>query len=88
MPQLLSEDKRLDWKNLIEQQSQNSLSIEKWCLKNQIRPHTFHYWKEKLSPKPLNRSSFPEVSLKRDTALAIKCRGLRLRIDKECDPSR
>lgn len=86
MPQPLSEDKRLEWKNLIEQQRKSGLSIEKWCLKNQIRPHTFHYWKEKLSPKPLNRSSFAEVSLKRNAALTIECRGLRLRIDNECDP--
>lgn len=85
MPKPIPPEKQLEWKEKIGQQQESGLSIEKWCFQNQIRPHTFHYWKEKFFPKPLNRSSFAEVSLKRDTALTIECRGLRLRIDKECD---
>jgi len=33
-----SEEKKLEWKTLIEQQRQSGLSIEKWCLREQIRP--------------------------------------------------
>jgi hypothetical protein len=44
MPRPASEEKKkLDWKNLIEQQGRSGLSIEKWCLQNQIRRSTFLY---------------------------------------------
>lgn len=56
MPIAASEDKQLEWKNLIEQQRQSGLSVDKWCLQNQIRPSTFQYWKDKLFPKRLQKS--------------------------------
>ena len=76
MPIPASEAKQLEWKNLIEQQRQSSLSVEKWCLQNQIRPHTFRYWKEKLFPKQLQKSSFTELNMKRADAISLQARGL------------
>jgi len=86
MPRPLSEDKKLEWENLIEQQEQSGLSIEKWCLQNQIKPHTFHYWKEKLFPKSLQKTSFTEFNMKRPNAISLQARGVYVRMGGDCDP--
>ena len=80
-----SEDKKLEWNHLIKQQRLSGLSIEKWCLQNQIRPHTFRYWKEKLF-EPLQKSSFAELPIKRPDAVLFQIRGLHIRMDSDCDP--
>ena len=86
MPRPSSEDKKLEWKNLIEQQHQSGLSVEKWCLQNQIRPFTFRYWKEKLFLKPLQKSSFTELNMKKSDAISLQARGLYVRMGSDCDP--
>ena len=86
MPIPASEEKRLEWKNLIEQQRQSNLSVDKWCLQNQIRPHTFRYWKEKLFPKQLQKSSFTELNMKRADALSLQARDFYVRMGSDCDP--
>ncbi|HLB52479.1 MAG TPA: hypothetical protein VJK48_02070 [Chlamydiales bacterium] len=86
MPKPLSEEKKLEWKNLIEQQRQSDLSIEKWCRQFQIHPHTFHYWKEKLFPKPLQKTSFTELNIKRSDAISLQACGISIRIGSDCDP--
>ena len=86
MPSSSSEAKRLEWNTLIEQQRQSGLSIEKWCLQKQIRPHTFHYWKDKLSPKQLEKSSFTELNMKRPDAISLQARGVYVRMGNDCDP--
>lgn len=86
MPIPTPEEKKLEWKNLIEQQRQSGLSIEKWCRQNQIVPHTFHYWKDKLFPRPLQKSSFTELNMKRSDAVALQARGLYVRMGSDCDP--
>ena len=86
MPSPASEDKQLEWKNLIKQQRQSDLSIEKWCQQNQIRPHTFHYWKDKLFPRQLQKSSFAELNMKRPDAISLQARGLYVRMGSDCDP--
>ena len=86
MPNPASESKLLEWKTRIEQQRQSGLSIEKWCLQNQIRPHTFHYWKEKLFPKQLQKSSFTELNMRRHDAISLHARGFHVRMSSDCDP--
>ena len=86
MPKPTSPEKQLEWKNLIEQQCQSGLSIDKWCLQNQIRPHTFQYWKEKLFPRQLQKSSFAELSMKRPHAISLQAQGLYVRMGGDCDP--
>lgn len=87
MPIPASEDKRLEWRNLIEQQRQSGLSIEKWCLQNQIRPHAFHYWKDKLFPRQLQKSNFTELNMKRFDAISLQAKGLYVRMSSDCDPN-
>ncbi len=71
-----SDEKRSAWKERIQQQQASNLSIEKWCRQHQIRPHTFHYWKEKLFPKQLQRSSFAELNVKRPDAISLQAQGI------------
>jgi hypothetical protein len=59
---------------------------KKWCLQNQIRPHIFHYWKDKLFPKQLQKSSFAELNMKRPDAISLQAQGLYVRMGSDCDP--
>jgi hypothetical protein len=86
MPTPASEEKRLEWKNLIEQQRQSSLSINKWCQQNQISQTTFHYWKDKFFPRQLQKESFTELNIKRADAISLQARGLSIRMGSNCDP--
>ena|ERR1700728_1464011 len=86
MPNPASEDKQLEWKNLIEKQGQSGLSVEKWCLQNQLSPHVFHYWKKKLFPKRLQKSSFTELNMRRPDEISLQVRGLYIRMGSDCDP--
>lgn len=85
MPAPTSEEKKLEWKNRIEQQRQSGLTIEKWCLQNQIRSCTFHYWKDKLSSKPLQKSSFTEVNRKQPETIILQTRGIHIRMDGDAN---
>lgn len=86
MPKPASEDKKLEWKNLIEQQSHSNLSVEKWCKQNQISSHTFRYWKDKLLSKPLQKNSFTELNIKRPDIISLRARGIHIRMGNDCDP--
>jgi hypothetical protein len=86
MPKPTSPEKQLEWKGLIQKQQASGLSIDKWCLQNQIIPHVFHYWKSKLSPKQLEKSSFAELNIKRPDAISLQARGIYVRLGSDCDP--
>ena len=86
MPKPSSEDKKLEWENLIEEQRQSGLSIDKWCQQRNLIPHTFHYWKNKLFPKQLQKSNFTELSMRRPDAISLQARGLYVRMGSDCDP--
>ena len=87
MPIPASEETRLEWKNIIEEQHRSGLPVKKWCLQNQIRPSAFQYWKEKLFPKQLDKSSFTELNMKRPDAISLQARGLYVRMGSDCDPN-
>lgn len=80
-----SENRQTEWIKLIEQQRQSGLSIEKWCRQNQVRPHTFHYWKRRLFFKPLQKTSFTELNIKRPDAILLQACGIYIRIGSDCD---
>jgi len=83
----ISTEKELEWKNLIEQQRQSGLPIEKWCRQNQVRSSTFYYWKDKFFPKQLQKASFTELKIKRAApSLSLQAKGLHIRIGGDCDP--
>ena len=83
----VSDEKHLKWKNLIEQQRQSGLSVDKWCLQNQIRSSTFQYWKDKLFSKQLQKNSFTELNVKRPDAISLQAQGLYIRMGSDCDPN-
>lgn len=85
MPSPGSENNQTEWKHRIEQQRQSSLSIEKWCRQNQVRPHAFHYWKRRIFSKPLQRTSFEELHIKRPDAILLQACGIYIRIGSDCD---
>ena len=86
MPRPTSEEKRLKWRTLIEKQKQSGLPIRKWCLQNEVNPHTFCYWKARLFPKQLQKSSFIELKPKSSEAISLRARGFYIRMESSCDP--
>jgi len=87
MPKPLSSEKKLEWEEKIRKQKDSGLSIERWCNEHQIRTHTFHYWKERLSPKPLpGYLNFAELPHQKETGIVIERGHLRIRLDKYFDP--
>ena len=86
MPKPISTAIRIEWEVRIHQQRESGLSIAKWCSQNQLTPHTFYYWKSRLFPKSLTRSSFVELPATHGTGISIEYRGMRIHIDKAFDP--
>ena len=39
---------RLEWARHIETQEGSGLSQKKWCEANQVNPHNFRYWRQRL----------------------------------------
>jgi hypothetical protein len=87
VPTPTSEEKTLEWRSRIEKQRQSGLSVDKWCQQFQIRPSTFQYWKDKLFPRQLQKSSFAELNIKRPDAISLQGRGLYVRMSADCDPN-
>lgn len=85
MPIQASEEKRREWKNLIEKQRQSGLSVKKWCLQNQIRFSAFYYWQDRLFPKQLQKESFTELNIKRPDAISLQAQGIYIRIGSDCN---
>jgi hypothetical protein len=86
MPKPLSEEKKLEWRNLIEQQRQSGLSIAKWCSQKSHSAPAFYYWKEKLFLKPLQKTSFTEIHIKKPDSITLQACGISIRIGSDCDP--
>lgn len=85
MVKFVSEEKRIKWQGLIEQQKQSDLSAERWCQQNQINFRMFRYWKAKLFPKQLEKSSFTELNVRLPEAISLQARGIHIRISRNCD---
>lgn len=86
MPKFPSVDKKLKWKSLIEEQRQSGLSIKKWCQQKNLISNTFHYWKNRLSSKELQASSFVELKVKQPDEVSLQTRGLLIRLGSDCNP--
>jgi hypothetical protein len=87
MSKPLSPEQRLEWETRIRKQMESGLSVDRWCRENQIRPHAFYYWKERLFPKSLSRSHFSEILRPKTTGISLECRGVVLRVDPHFDPA-
>jgi hypothetical protein len=86
MSKKLSHEKIQKWKNDILEQQESGFSIDLWCNKNDIIPHKFHYWKKKLFPSDLTRSSFTELKNEKQTATYFEYNGIKLHVDRSTDP--
>jgi hypothetical protein len=83
----ISIEKRNEWEEKFRRQKESGFSIDRWCRENQIPPHAFYYWKERLFPKSMIDSlSFTELSNAKTTGITIECRNLRIRLDRQFDP--
>jgi len=77
----ISQKQRQAWAEKILCQKQSGLSIDRWCKNNQIAPHLFHYWKRRLFPSTINRSSFTELTNQKGCTIEIECQDVRIRIN-------
>ena len=84
MPVATSEERKLKWKERIDEQRRSGLSVDKWCTQQQVNSATFYYWKDKLFPKQLQKSDFTEMPLQRSSAISLQAPGLHVRIGSDC----
>ena len=89
MKKQISPEKRLEWEEKFQKHRESGLSVNRWCLENQISKSSFNYWKERLYPRQqiLFRSNFVELSSTQNTGIVIECRGLTVRLDRKFDSS-
>jgi hypothetical protein len=80
-----SKEVRERWKEKIQQQIASGLSIRRWCLNNQEDTHHFYYWKGRLFPSTLKRSSFKELPEKKSADLLLEYGKLRIHLDRDFD---
>lgn len=88
MTKPFSQEKRQEWKENILKQRESGLSINFWCLENNIASHTFYYWKNKLFPKTdLTRSCFTELTDENGTGITIEFQAFCIHLDRQFDSS-
>jgi hypothetical protein len=86
MPKPINPEKKLEWEEKIRQQRESGLSMDRWCRENQIPAHTFHYWRDRLFPKPpLTRACFKELPTKQENGIVLEYRGVCIHIEKSFD---
>ena len=66
MPKPFPEEKRQEWKRLVEQweASDQKISIARWCAKQNINYNNFLYWRERFCSNPtrkVDRACFQEL---------------------------
>lgn len=81
MSKSLSAEKRQEWSENIQKQRQSGLSIEVWCRQNNLAPHNFYYWRDKLFPKTLNRCSFSELKNEKASGIIIEYKNIRIHVE-------
>jgi hypothetical protein len=67
MPRPFPEEKRQEWKRLVEQweATDQKISVARWCSEQNINYNNFLYWKERFrsgSVRRVDRSSFQELT--------------------------
>ena len=80
------EEKRQEWKRLVEQWEAmgQKISIARWCNERNINYNTFLYWKERFYAGPIrkvDRSSFQELtSSPAETGIVIEYNQIRIQL--------
>lgn len=85
MFKLSTPEKIRAWEEKILQQQKSGLSIQRWCLENQVVICQFHYWKSKLFPRKIDASGFTELVDVKNAGLTIEYNGIRIHLDPNFD---
>ena len=91
MPKPYPEEKRQEWKRLVEQWEKNdrNISITCWCSEQNINYNTFLNWKERFgskSVKQINRSAFKELPTATKTpGITLECDHIRIQLAENFD---
>ena len=85
MAKPLSQEQRQEWEKKLREQHDSGLSVVKWCRENQIPINAFYYWKNKLSPQLIDRSSFTELVETKATPLVLEYREMRIHLAQDFD---
>lgn len=81
----ISKEKAAEWKQTILQQKASGKSICQWCREKRIIPRSFYYWRSKFFPKPINKSSFTELTDNRKPGITIEYRKVCISLDQNFD---
>ena len=85
MPQPISQEKRVEWKDKIHQQKISGKGVAEWCRENQVHLRSFYYWRSKFFPKIIDRSCFSELTNSNSTGIAIEYQGVHIYLEKHFD---
>ena len=91
MPKPFPEEKRQEWKRLVEQWEKNerNISIACWCSEQNINYSNFLYWRERFGSKPakqVNRSVFKELStLTNTTGITLEYNHISIQLAENFD---
>ena len=91
MPKPFPEEKRQEWKRLVEQWEKNdrNVSITRWCSEQNINYNTFLYWRERFgskSAKQIDRSAFKELSTPANiTGITLEYNHIRIQLAENFD---
>ncbi len=91
MPRPFPEEKRQEWKQLVEQweATDRKISMARWCNEQNINYNTFLYWKERFYSgdiRKIGRSSFQEVThSSTTTGIVLECNQIRIHLAENFD---
>ncbi len=91
MPKPYPEEKRQEWKRLVEQWEKNdrNISIACWCNEQNVNYNTFLYWRERFGSKPaeqIDRSAFKELPLPTNTTgITLEYNRIRIQLAENFD---
>ena len=91
MPKPFPEEKRQEWKRLVEQweKSDHNSSIARWCNEQKINYNTFLYWRERFgskSVKQIDRSAFKELPNPISSpGITLECGHIRIQLERDFD---
>jgi hypothetical protein len=91
MPKPFPEEKRQEWKRLVEQReaSDQKISIARWCAEQNINYSNFLYWKERFrspSTRKVDRACFQElVQSPASKGIVLECNQVRIQLSENFD---
>ncbi len=91
MPRPFPEEKRQEWKQLVEQweATDQKISVTRWCSERNINYNTFLYWKERFrsgAVRKIDESSFQELSHSPvTTGIVLECNQIRIQLAENFD---